>query len=89
MVKLLRAIDKKQILTKRKAAAIIKIFINEDCTALEQFQKKLVNTHLKAMKEMDGTRWGSIRGNSLHVKKPGNPTRKFAGKDGCIKELHP
>jgi hypothetical protein len=89
MVKLLRAIDKKQILTKRKDAAKIKIFINEDCTALEQFQKKLLNTHLKAMKEMDGTRWGSIRGNSLHVKKPGHLTRKFAVKDGCVKELHP
>lgn len=89
MVKFLRMMDKKRVIVKRKEAAKIKIFINEDCTAQEQHQKKLLSTHLRTMKDLDATTWGSVRGNSLHVKKPGCPTRKFAVQDGRVKELNP
>jgi hypothetical protein len=87
IVKFLRTLDKKLVLSKRIEATKCKVFINDDCTPLEQFHKKLLNTHLKAMKEADDTTWGSIRGNSLHVKKNGQPTRKFAVENGTVKEL--
>jgi hypothetical protein len=89
LIKFLRMIDKKKILSKRKDIAKLKVYINEDCLALKQFQKKLLNTHLKAFKDMDDTVWGSIRGNSLHVKKQGQLTRKFTVEDGTVKEILP
>jgi hypothetical protein len=87
LAKFLRTMDKKLILIKRKEAAKLKVFINEDCTVMEQFQKKLLSTHLRAIKDVDGSAWGSIRGNSLHVKKTGLPTRKFCVEEGTVKEL--
>jgi hypothetical protein len=87
LAKCLRSMDKKLILNKRKEAAKLRVFINEDCTVMEQFQKKLLSTHLKDIKDVDGSVWGSIRGNSLHVKKTGVPTRKFCVEEGAVKEL--
>jgi uncharacterized FlaG/YvyC family protein len=55
LVKFLRMLDKREVISKRKEAAKLKIFINGDCTALQQFEKKLLNTHLKSMKVIDGS----------------------------------
>jgi citrate lyase gamma subunit len=89
LAKLLRSMDRKAILTKKKEAAKLKVYINVDCTVKEQFEKKLLSTHLRALKNSDGTVWGSIRGNSLHIKKAGFPTRKFCVEEGTVKELSP
>jgi hypothetical protein len=89
LVKFLRTLDKKQVLLQRKEAAKYKIFMSDDCTPLQQFQKKLLNTHLKSFKETDSSVWGSIRGNSLHIKKTGHPMRKFIVEAGAVRELSP
>jgi hypothetical protein len=41
LVKFVRMLDKNEVISKRKEAAKLKIFLNEDGTTLQQFQKKL------------------------------------------------
>jgi hypothetical protein len=86
LVKLVRNIDKQIIVSKRKEAARRKIYINEDLTQLQQFQKKLLTTHLQSLKLLDPDIWGSIRGNSLHIKKAGHVIKGFEVRDGIVQE---
>jgi hypothetical protein len=86
LVKLVRNIDKQIIVSKRKEAARRKIYINEDLTQLQQFQKKLLTTHLQSLKLFDPDIWGSIRGNSLHIKKAGHVIKRFEVGDLIVQE---
>jgi hypothetical protein len=86
LVKLVRNIDKQIIISKRKDAGRRKIYINDDLTQLQQFQKKLLTTHLQSLKASDPDVWGSIRGNSLHAKKAGHVIGRFEVRDGIVQE---
>jgi hypothetical protein len=86
LVKFLRNIDKKKLMEKKKLLSAKKIFLNDDLTPLEQFNKKLLTTHLKAMKSRDNSIWGSIRRNSLHIKKDGYVTHRFRVENGVVEE---
>jgi hypothetical protein len=91
LVKLVRNLDKQVVLAARKEAAKLKIYINEDLTPLQQSQKRQLNSHLRTLKIADPEIWGSIRENSLHVKKNGQVIQRFEIRDGSVKELthHP
>jgi hypothetical protein len=87
MVKFVRQLDKRSILEKRKELSAKKIYVNDDLTPLQQFNKKLLTTHLKARKSTDPTIWGSIRGNSLLIKKNGNIINRFEVENGIVREI--
>jgi hypothetical protein len=86
MVKIVRHIDKRMLMEKRSLLRAKKIFLNDDLTQLEQFNKKLLKTHLKAMKVKDPSIRGSIRRNSLHIKKDGYVINRFYVDQGIVCE---
>jgi hypothetical protein len=86
LVKLVRNIDKQVILARRKESAKLKVFMNDDLAPMDQFQKKLLSTQLRSLKSADPDIWGSIRGNSLHVKKAGHIVGRYEVRDGIVKE---
>jgi hypothetical protein len=84
LVKFVRNIDQKKLLLVKKSLATKAIYISDDLTPLQQFNRKLLTTHLSAMKRDDASIWGSVRGNSLHIKKDGYVISRFEVTDGVV-----
>jgi hypothetical protein len=89
LVKLVRNLDKKVIMAKKNNLIKEKIFISDDLTPMEQFQKRLLQTHLRAIKASDPDLRGTIRGNSLHVKKNDITINQYRIVDGIVEEGRP
>lgn len=87
IVKLVRTLDKKKIQQKAREISLHKkkIFINDDLTKQQQIERKLLREYLQASKQADNSITGSIRGNSLHLKKAGKVFKKLlVNSDGTI-----
>jgi hypothetical protein len=89
LIKLVRNLDKQLILAKKQILAKQKIFINEDKSPLQQSQEKALRAHLINLKTEDASIWGSIRGNSLHVKKDGSIMARLTVVDGIVSQERP
>jgi len=84
--KLLKTTDKRRIFAaaKVKKTNQQKIYINDDLTKLQQSEQNLLRQHLKSLKLIDNSLYGSIRGNSLMIKKNGNITQRFKIINGSV-----
>jgi hypothetical protein len=72
LVKFVRNINNKKLLLMKKLFAT------------KKRNRKLLTTHLSAMKRDDTSIFGSVRGNSLHIKKDGYVISRFEVKDGVV-----
>jgi hypothetical protein len=84
LIKLVQNLDKQLILAKKQILPKQKIFINEDKSPLQQSQEKALRAHLINLKTEDASIWGSVRVNSLHVKKDGSIIARLTVVDGIV-----
>jgi len=87
IVKLVRYIDKRLIMSNKSKVLVEKIFIYDDKTKDEQQNYKLLRTKLQELKATEPTLIGTFRGTDLLVKKTVKPLYHFQIENGVIKSL--
>lgn len=89
LLKPVRGIDKIPIFmaAKDNKTHNQKVYLNDDLTKEQQSQQKLLRAHLQTMKTADAAVRGSIRGNSLFIRKDDTVTHRLQVRQGKIVNL--